>query len=189
MTQDSYSTEYKLQSGFTVRVTPLVPYYMDVIEQILPEKKYPKRIIRNIAGDEFPIAYDPPDTPPLIANREEYDLYYEWLSVDQHNEELVDTRKALRSDYLLSTCIEIVDGPVDFDSDEWKLRVEGAFQARGINFKMPSHKGAQLLFFLKSVVITSPDEKALLEQSAMYREVDMQGISNALHGFPVNVGR
>lgn len=177
----------KFPSGFTISVVPLPPYYMDVIKRALPEREYPERKIKNAFGDEFTVEYTLPKEEPSASDRSEYDLYWEWKSVEHHNKKVERKRKISMENFLLSMCVDVVDGPISIDSDEWVERLEAPFATEG--FEMPEHPGVKRILFLKSVVITRPEEKEWLLNVAVYQEVEMQDIADALHNFPLDVGQ
>lgn len=181
------AVETTFASGFTISVTPLPPYYMDVIKRMLPEREYPERKFKNAFGDEFTISYTLPKEEPTVSDRYEYDLYWEWKSVEHHNKGVEAKRKAARENFLLSMCVDVVDGPFTINSEEWVQRLEAPFA--GENFKMPTHPGVKLLLFLKAVVITRPEEKEWILNKAVYQEVTMQDIGDALHGFRPEMGQ
>lgn len=174
-----------LDSGFTISVVPMPPYYMDVIDNVYTKKQYPKRVYTNTAGDSFTLDYQPPETLSDDADDIDRDLFYEWQHVKQYNKDLDQKKLKAREDFLLSMCVDITDGPVDITDRDWQERVEAVF---GEGFKVPKHPGALRLLFLKAVVITSPDDKEWIIQTALFKEVSMQDISYALHNFRDNVG-
>lgn len=167
-----------LVSGFTVDVHPLPPYYKDLIEEQYPLPDYPMRKISLAAGDVIDWPYDPPEQMP-VEGSEDYDLYLRWKSVHAQREFVEEKRVKAKTDYLLATCVEIVDGPELVESQTWVSKVEAAFP----DYKVPEHPGKRLLIFLKTQVITSPQELELLISLALSPEVTMQGIVRALQGF------
>lgn len=181
------AVEQRFSSGFIVRVTPLPPYYMDVIKRAIPEREYPERKFTNAFGDEFTIPYTLPKEEPPVSDRYEHDLYWEWKSVEHHNKQVERKRNLARENFLLSMCVDVVDGPVDIDSDEWVQRLEAPFATE--DFKVPTHSGVKQLLFLKAVVISKPEEKEWILVKAIYQEVTMQDIGDALLGFQPEMGQ
>lgn len=177
----------KFPSGFTISVVPLPPYYMDVIKRALPDKEYPERKITNAFGDEFTVEYVLPKEEPPASDRYEHDLYWEWKSVEHYNKKVERKRKISQENFLLSMCVDVVDGPISINDEEWVQRIEAPFVSEG--FKLPEHPGARRILFLKSVVITRPEEKEWLLNTAVYQEVEMQDIADALRNFRPDVGQ
>jgi len=174
-----------LSSGFTVLVKPLPPYYLDFIDDQFPFLKYPQRKLKLAAGDIIEIEYLLPDAVPNNSNAEEYELYITYKTVESKNVEILKVRERARTDFLLSNCVIIEDGPIKFEDNDWVMRVEAAFP----NYKVPEHPGKRMLAFLKSNVILTSEERATLVQTSCYQEVDLQGIIDALQGFQVKMGR
>jgi len=181
------AVEMLFASGFTISVTPLPPYYMDVIKRAIPEKEYPERKITNAFGDTFTVPYILPKEEPSISDRSEYDLYWEWKSVEHYNKQVERKRQLSKENFLLSMCVDVVDGPIDIESDEWQQRLEAPFVSEG--FTMPTHPGVRLILFLKAIVITKPEEKEWILSKATYQEVTMQDIGDALLGFQPEMGQ
>lgn len=170
-----------LPSGFTVRVRPMPPYYLDVVDDAMPLPEYPKRSITLVAGDVIYVDYTPPEQAPN-ADHEDYDLYMRWLAIDQARRDIGAARKRARMDFLLSTCVDILKGPLDYRNPGWIPKVEAAFP----DYQVPEHKGKRLLIFLKTFVISSPDWMEIILRSALAEEATMQGITTALRGFQDN---
>lgn len=178
MADDVRTEDVTMASGFTVRVKPMPPYYKDLIDEIIPMPEYPDRQISLMSGDVVGIPYTPPEKP-VEPSDADYDLYMRWMAVDARRKEIEIDRKKARSNFFIVNCVSIADGPVDINSEEWVYRVEAAFP----NYKVPTHPGKRLLVFLKTQVITKPEEMELLVEKSTYPEVSMQGILNALRGF------
>lgn len=170
--------ELNLSSGFTVFVKPLPPYYIDVIEEILPLPEFPTRKIVLAAGDIAEWPYEPTDEA-ASPDHEDYTLYAKWKSVKIQRESILQKRDKARKDFLLSNCVRVVTGPVKYESDDWVNRVEAAFE----NYTVPEHEGKRLLIFLKTQVIATPEELEVIINYALSPEVTVQGIINALQGF------
>lgn len=184
--RESAGHEIDLQSGFTVRVKPLPPYYKDLINDNFPLRDYPTRKIRLAAGDVVDWPYKPSEEEPS-KDDEDYDLWITWHAVDRDREDTEKQRTRARNDFLLANCVEVLEGPVDFEDDEWVYKVEAAFQEQ--NYTVPEHPGARLLVFLKTQVITDPTEFEVLVQLSIAPEVRMQGVLNALRGFQGDMGQ
>jgi hypothetical protein len=169
---------FKLSSGFTISVKPLSPYYMDFIEDVFKFPEYPKRKIKLTSGDIIDYEYIPPEIPPTDAG-EDLDLYLKYKVVESNISKIEVYRKRAKMDFLLSTCVTIEDGPIDYASKDWEYRLEAAFP----NYTIPTHEGKRRLAFLKGIAITSTTEMELVIQRCLHQEVDMQSIINALQGF------
>ena len=180
-----FSQTLSLSSGYTVSVQPLPPYYVDFIEDELPYFDYPKRKLQLAAGDVVGIEYTPPEASPNVDNVEEFELYARWQSAKQANIKIDKLRERVRRDFLLSTCVMIIDGPLDVNSDVWVLQVEASFK----DYKVPVHFGKRILAFLKSQVIRSDKDYKDIINSAMFPEVSMQGVEDSLRGFQNALGR
>lgn len=174
----AHGQELSLSSGYTVFIRPLPPYYKDLIEQQLPMPEYPNRKIKLFAGDEVDWPYEPPKED-ISKDHEDYELFVKWHQVDRMRKEVEKIRSVVRVDYLLSMCVDVVDGQYTVEDVEWAERLEAAFD----NFKVPEHKGKRYLYFLKHIVITNSDEFSMIISLSTSPEVTMQGIINALRGF------
>jgi hypothetical protein len=160
-------------------VLPLPPYYKDIVESALPLPDLPRRKIRLVAGDYVYVDYALPEIAPSESDAD-YDLYMKYVSVISKRQEVQLAREKARVDYLLSTCVSIVSGPIDFDDFEaWIPMVEAAFES----YSVPEHKGKRYLVFLKTFVIKSVEWMELILETCLNKEVSVQGISNALHTF------
>ena len=167
-------------SGYTVAVKPLMPYYMDVIEQAYPYTEYPKRVVKLAAGDEYGFEYTPPAEPPDVSDVE-YELWVKWHYAQEFNDDVDVRRNKARPDFLLANCVIVMDGPRPITDIEWVHEVEAALQP---DFHVPKHPGSLFLLFLKTQVIRLPAERDLiLETCTSYQEATWQGIYDALRRF------
>lgn len=182
---EPYGIKLPLSSGFIVFVKPLPPYYKDIINETLLMPEYPCRKIDLAAGDVIDWPYEPPEEP-LEAGHEDYELYISWKSIDEERKRVEVSRKKARMDFLLVNCVNVLDGPVKFEDDEWIKRVEASFSDG--DYAMPEHWGKRYLVFIKSQVITTMVEMETILQYALSPEVSMQGIINALRGFRSEMG-
>lgn len=177
--KESAGVTLNLPSGYSVRVRPMPPYYIDIVEDALPLPEYPKRRIVLTAGDVIEIDYKPPENMPSEQDAD-YELYLRWLAADQRRVEVERLRKRARMDYLLSTCVDIVgDGPKSYKNPTWMTEVEAAFP----NYKVPVNPGKRRLVFLKTYVISAPEWMDLILRTALAEEATMQGIMSALRSF------
>lgn len=179
------SVEITLSNGFIVSVTPLPPYYIDWIDDAFPLPKPPMRIMKLVSGDEVEYDYIVPEEIPSADNVEEYGLYLRYREFLRNTEEVQKYRDRARRDFLLSVCISIVSGPVDIASDEWKNKLEAPFK----DYKVSDHPGKKLLAFMKSVVLVTAADFEIVIQSALYKEVTMQGILNSLRSFRTEMAK
>ena len=89
----------------------------------------------------------------------------------------------------MSMCVNILDGPIDIDDSEWIERLEAPFVEEGKERSVIlNHQGQKRLLFLKYIVITDLESLELILNDAVFKEVNMQGISHALHNFRGEVG-
>ena len=184
-----YAITRTLSSGFTISTTPLPPYYADIIDDLYPEREYPFREVILHAGDVYKEPYDLPDEEPDHENEEDYGLWLLWHEVDEYNKDIKKKKLRAKSDLLLSLCVNILDGPIDIDDEEWVQRIEAPFVEEGMEKGVVlKHEGQKLLLFLKYVVITDIDTHNQIMNDTAFREVSLQGISHALHSFRDNVG-
>lgn len=182
---EPHGIKLPLSSGFIVFVKPLPPYYKDIINETLPMPEYPSRKIVLSAGDIIDWPYEPPDEP-LEAGHEDYELYISWKSIDEKRERIVKLRKKARMDFLLVNCVNVLEGPIQLEDDEWVKRIEASFSDG--DYSVPEHWGKRYLIFIKSQVITTTVEMETILQYSLSPEVSMQGILNALHGFRSEMG-
>jgi hypothetical protein len=173
-----------MKSGFTVSVTPLPPYYKDLVDDTIPLPEYPTRIIVLASGDEVEWPYEP-DDEHFDPDHEDYDLYVQWKSVDDEINTRTKLRNRARMDFLLSNCVDVVDGPYDVDDVEWVHKVEATFD----DWIMPTHPGYKYLIFLKTQVITDANDMEMVVGLSTAAEVTMQGILSALRGFQPDLGQ
>jgi hypothetical protein len=174
----------ELPSGFSIRVRPMPPYYLDIIDDAIPLPDYPKRQIILAAGDIIYVDYVLPDEPVPVEH-EDYQLYMRWKYVDTVRKELETLRSRARKDFMLSTCVDILSGPLDYRNHlVWIPKVEAAFP----DYKVPEHKGKRMLIFLKTFVISSPEWMDVITRTALAEEATMQGIMTALQAFQNKVG-
>lgn len=184
-----YAITRTLPSGFTVSTTPVPPYYADIIEDLYPVRKFPTRKVVLLAGDIYDEPYDPPDEEPDHEDLEQYGLWLKWHEVEEYNEDLKKRKLRLKRDLLLSMCVNILDGPIDIDDSEWIERLEAPFVEEGKERSVIlNHQGQKRLLFLKYIVITDLESLELILNDAVFKEVNMQGISHALHNFRGEVG-
>lgn len=184
--QDRFQRVFNLRSGFTIGVKPLPPYYMDVVEMVYPLLDLPKREITLLAGDKYYESYKMPEEPP-DEHSDDYELYVKTKYVNERNEEIKQLRQRARRDLLLSTCIEILDGPEEYTDEHWVQELEAPFTDQ--DFQVSEHEGFRRLLFIKMRVLTDTQDAANAQQAALYQEVSEQGISDALRGFRHQVGR
>lgn len=164
---------------------PLPPYYLDFIDDQIPLLKYPTRKLKLVSGDTVDLEYIPPDTVPSEENAEDYELYMKYKVTQKQNEDLQKLRTRARSDFLLSNCVSIVSGPVNYEEEDWVIKLEASFK----NYKVPTHPGKRMLAFLKSNVIISTTEQETIVSTACFQEVNLQGIIDALRGFQSSMGQ
>jgi hypothetical protein len=176
---DSNAVELTLSSGFKVSVTPLPPYYIDWIDDVYPVPKPPMRKLKLAAGDEVEYDYIVPKSAPDEKNIEDYGLYLKYKDFLKKSDEIARSRERAKRDFLLSNCIKILSGPIDIDKDEWEKNVEAPFE----NYTVPLHPGKRMLAFMKAVVIHSTIDYQAVIKVALYQEVNMQSILNALSSF------
>ena len=175
--------EIELNSGFTVHVSSLPPYYMDMINDRFPIPEYPSREIALVSGDIVDWPYEPGEDVPE-EDHEDYELFVKWHTVDKKRKEVTNQRNTARVDYLLNMCVEIIDGPIEFDDQEsLAYKLETAFP----DFHIPEDKGQRRLLFIKHFVITTALELNSIVSSSTSQEVSMQGITSALRGFRDNL--
>lgn len=185
MTDNSHSTQFILQSGFVVAVKPLPPYYLDFINEELPLPDLPMRKLTLKSGDVVDFEYIVPDAAPDVTDVDEFELYMLHKQAIRKRNEVNDIRNKMRQDYLLSTCVDILEGPVDINSDEWIKRIQAALPS----YVVPPEPYKRRLAFIKAVVITTLDEQNNILNASIFPEVTMQSITNALQGFQVSLGR
>jgi hypothetical protein len=183
-TESLNSTTVPLKSGFTVCIRPLPPYYKDLIDDTIPLPEYPIRTITLAAGDEIDWPYEP-DEEHFDPEHEDYELYVRWKSVDVERSKLNEIRNRARMDFLLSSCVDVVDGPYDVEDVEWAQKAEAAFE----DWTVPTHPGRRHLVFLKTQVITDADDMEMVVGLSTAAEVTMQGILSALRGFQPDLGQ
>lgn len=177
---------FELSSGFEVFVTPLPPYYKDIIFDRFPLRDYPKYMFETLAGDKVPWPYKPPEEmPDPDEDQQGWELYMQWHAVDEFNKDQEKRRERAKIDFLIANCVTIRDGPYDIEDTEWMDRVEAAFPGMTV----PEHAGECMLLFLKTQVITTVDEAELIMESCTSPEVSAQGIRIALENFRRNMER
>jgi len=179
-----FEVEMQLLSGFTIKVSPLTPYYLDFLDIVYPFKEHPKRQIKLAAGDVYETPFEPDENTSYTPDHEDYEYYIKYIATDAYNADLEVTRARVREDYLLSTCVSVVDGPYDHTDANWKSRMEAAFDE--LNWRVPKHDGALRLIFIKSIMRTQ-EERATVLDTALLREVSEQELSFALNMFPGKV--
>lgn len=180
---DKFKIPIELTSGFSIEVTPLPPYYLDFLDDILPIPEFPQRKIILASGDTFECEYVKPENPPNSSDNTESELYMRYVETEHKIEKILVERTRAKRDFLFSNCITVVSGPYEVDSEEWVNRLEAIHPT----YKVSSHKGRRLLAFIKSNVVTSKEEAEYILQTCAFTEVGMQGIINALRGFQVQV--
>lgn len=175
---------YTTSNNYLIEINPLPPFYMDFIEAVYPLKEYPNRIVKNVAGDILELEYKPlqEHSDPEHAY---YDLWITWTAVDEHNARMKDLRNKARIDFLLVSCVDVLEGRYTLESTEWSDKLVSIF---GDDYHVPHAKRDRLLLFLKYEVIRTLTDKEFILQSAMYPEVNMQGIVDALHTFQNPLG-
>ena len=173
------SVRMDTHSGFVIEIKPLPPYYLDVIEEVLIMPSYPARIITLASGDQIPWDYKPEEGIELEPGDDDYDLWAKWMAVDKARGDVSKARELAKRNFLLSNCVRVITGPVHVKNQDWVDKVEAAFP----DYTMPEHPGKRLLIFLKTQVISSPEEMEIIIYNAVSREVTMQGIMSALQGF------
>jgi len=182
VTDKKYGHDVPLLSGYNVFVTPLPPYYKELVEQRFPLPDYPVRKIELAAGDLVDWPYEPPKKLVKVDD-DDYDLYIQWHIADKNRQEIQRLRNIARIDYLLSMCVAVTDGEYLVEDTEWADKLEAAFT----DFQVPAHKGKRYLLFLKHIVITTTEEMDVVISLCTSPEVTMQGIINALQGFQDSV--
>ena len=186
MSEERFSIEYTTKSGFLLEITPLPPYYGDIIDDLYPLKEYPKRVIELLAGDIVTKDYELPEEEPA-EDDEDFHLWLKWHEAEEYNKKLERTKNRARRDLLLSLCVEVKKGPIDFDNDDWLDKIEAPFI--DINFQVPEHRGQAMLMFIKYIVLTDQQDVDIVMQGAMFQEVTLEGIGHALQNFRSNMGR
>lgn len=185
MSEDKFVISYTTTSGFLLEITPLPPYYMDVIEDVYPYKEYPKRSIELAAGDVISQDYELPDEEPG-EDDEDYHLYLRYKEAESYNTTIEETRIRVRRDMLLSLCVTVKDGPIDIGDQQWVDKVEAPFRG---DYSVPEDPGLRRLVFIKYMALAHMNDADNVIQQAMFQEVTLQGIGQALDGFQGDVGR
>jgi hypothetical protein len=180
---DTLRKQKILTSGFIVMVKPLPPYYMDFIEDTIPMPELPKRAVKLAAGDTIYFEYKLPEVEPAVADPD-YDLYLRYMSTLEEIKKIEAKQERVRRDFLLSNCVDVEDGPVELDSEEWVIKLESSVPG----FHVPKDPGGRRLTFLKSIVITTIADMNDIVKLSVFQEATMQGILNALQGFQPKVG-
>ena len=187
MKRDPVGTKLPLQSGYVVFIKPLPPYYKDIVNDSIPLPDYPKRKIVLAAGDVIDWLYEP--KPEHEAeDHEDHELWMRWQVAHETKQKGEEIRQRARMDFLLSVCVDVLDGPngpYEEQNDEWVQRVEAMYPG----YKVPTHPGLRRLVFIKTQVVNSVDEMELILKLSTAPEVTMQGILNALQGFRDNLGQ
>lgn len=181
-----FREKLKTFSGFTISVKPVCPYYMDFLEELLPLKDDPVRTIDLAGGDSYDIPFEWDESlvgenGVYSVDHEDYGLSVEYVAVQAYNAKIMGLRSNAREDYLLATAIDVIDGPIDISDSEWKHDVEGAFVDTG--FSLPRHPGALKIWFLKTQVITLPQERSRIIEKATHKEVSEVELLQSLGKF------
>lgn len=166
-------------SGFTITITPMSPYYMDVIELAYKLKPAPQRRITLAGGDVYEFPFEPEDRV-YVEGEDDYELWIQHKAVVAYNDNIASVRNRAREDFLLSTCVVVDDGPYTLD-DVWRTNIEASLRENG--WRMPVHIGEQRLLFLKTAVIRSAAERELVVKTCLYMEVTEPELSLALSMF------
>ncbi|KKN38125.1 hypothetical protein LCGC14_0756470 [marine sediment metagenome] len=185
MSEDKFVIEYTTTSGFSLEITPLPPYYMDIIDDVYPYKEYPKRNIELLAGDVITEDYELPDEKP-DEDDEDYPLWLKHKETESYNAKLDDTIVRVRRDLLLSLCVTVKDGPINIEDQQWIDKVEAPFKG---DYTIPEDPGLRRLVFIKYMALAHMTDADNVIQQAMFQEVTLQGIGQALDGFQSEMGR
>jgi hypothetical protein len=177
---DKYTTELETQSGYVLEITPLPPYYADIIDDLYPFMDYPKRAIELLAGDVYYQDYEMPAEPP-DDDDDDFHLYYKYKDAEEYNDKLTGIRARVKRDMLLSLCVDVIDGPEDIEDTAWAEDIEAAVADQ--NYKVPTDYGQRKLMFLKYVILTNKHDIDTVLRTSMFQEVTIPGIGRALEGF------
>lgn len=147
---------------------------------VLPHPPLPKRRVVLAAGDVAEYDYVMPDVEPPSGD-EDYPLYIKTVAAKQSRTDIDKQRHVARTDFLLSMCVNVKDGPISITDESWVQSLEAAFVDYG--YRLSKHPGARKLAFIKYVVITSKEDRDWILESATYAEVSMPGIASAMIGY------
>jgi len=156
---------------------------MDFIDAALPVPDYPERHFTNVAGDEFPLEYEPPQEVPDADDEDEYLLYMEWQSVHKSRQVSEQERIKARRNFLISNCVRVVSGPYELDGDDWVLEVEGGLYDYG--YKVPRDPAGRRMAFILAKVVSSNADWNTIREHAIYAEISMDGIAVAMSGLGI----
>ena len=176
--------EKLLVSGYTVRVRGRGPFAFDHITSRYQNKPPVERVIDLATGDKATWPYEPPDTPPP-PDDEDFELYARWMSTENHNRKMEDSRQRERVEFFKANCVDVVKGPglrvfVVRLYKAWK-RLLGQPVTR-----IPFQRS--YMTWLDTEVIRSEDDWRWIVRSSMIREVTLDSVLDAAaHSFRGNV--
>lgn len=132
------------------------------------------------SGDIYHHKYDIPAEPPPEEDIDGTALYYKALHVIEFNTQQNVLRNKAKRDFLLSTCVHIINGPERYEDDDWVSELEAFAPGK---YVVPTHPGARRLLFIKMRVLIYSDELERVMAIATYQEVSESGIGHALSSF------
>lgn len=178
---DHGSVTMRLPSEYVVCVKRVGPYAFDPIydREDLQDPGPMKITIKLMEklrppGVEQEIVYGPPDEMPDKEEHPQAWIYYQqWLEhrVKRHDVAVRLTRA--RMEMVLVLAVNVQEGPIMVDSDEWLKPLLGLVDE-------PQTYGKRLLLFLKTQVVRTPLTADIIREIAIIKEVTIQGIKQAL---------
>ncbi len=173
---------YRLSSGYTIRVRTLGPYALDPIrDQHRDPGPYTYKV-KTAAEGEVDFIYEPPKDGPPEPGGDEYDLYMAWQAHERRRLVIGQNFERAAREFMMLNCIDIVDGPVSVDDEDWLRRLEGRVDP-------PVTWADRLLLFMQTRVFAVPVEEWFgLKEMLVAPEVDMESIFNALRRFRTDLG-
>lgn len=190
------STVLKIPSGFTLRIMRLPPFIYESVEEEDIKDPGPFKITVKLLQINMPeahleqeVIYDPPtddDGKIVVPDRETQEagwVYYkEWEAHEQKRAERIVLRGRRRWDFTMLNCIEIVDGPIRIEDDEWLEPLLSMIPR-------PESFGERKLLFLKTKVIYPTEAREVIGFFMRVEEVTVEGLKKAFDSFRRTIRR
>lgn len=180
----------KVPSEFTLKIKRLPPFIYESIEEEDIKDLGPFKITVKLLQINMPeahleqeIIYEPPtDDNGMIVepDRETQEagwVYYkEWEAHEQKRAERIVLRGRRRWDFTMLDCIEILDGPIKMEDEDWLEPLLSMISR-------PESFGERKLLFLKTQVIYPTETREVIGFFVRVQEVTMEGLKKAFDSF------
>jgi hypothetical protein len=183
-------TILKIPSGFTVKISRLPPFMLDLVDTGALRDPGPfkikVRLLANLRPDdhiEQEILWDPPKdkegniiVPEWNEEDKGFAYYKQWEMHESNRREIFGMRAQKRWEIILQNSIEVLNGPVEMESDDWLEPLLGVIER-------PKTYAERKILFMKTQVVYPEQVLVVLGFFVNVQEVTLEGLYQAFDSF------